>query len=105
MRTIVIALLSLVAPLACAQALSQAQRDAVVGAYRALAPADVQARPIAAAPAGTLERIDVSDKIRSASFGHTTTLLVPPDGKRFWVEYGKSTNHPASWYGPFTVAR
>lgn len=105
MRSIVIALLSLLAPLACAQALSATQRDAVVAAYRALAPADVQGRPVDAAPAGKLERVDVSDKIRSASFGHTTTLLIPSDGKRFWVEYGKSTNRPASWYGPFAVSK
>ena len=80
------------------------RKEAVVAAYHALTPPDVEAKKIDALPSGvSFERIDVSAKIRSASFGHTTTLLVPADGKQFFVEYGRSTNRPASLYGPFPV--
>ena len=60
-------------------------------------------------------RIDVSDRIRSISFGHSTTLLVPagvtghprnPSRARFfYVEYGVSTNAPGAIFGPFVIAR
>ena len=85
-------------------ALTPAQTDSAIAAYRALASAEVEAKPAAALPRGvSFSRLDVSDKIRSASFGHTTTLLVPPDGRSFYVEYGRSTNRPAALYGPFPV--
>ena len=49
-------------------------------------------------------RVDASQRIRSASFGHQTTLLIDTaQPKQYWVEYGKSTNAPAALYGPFTV--
>jgi hypothetical protein len=92
---------------ACAGAqgpLPTEQRDAVLAAWHALTPPDVEAKKIDALPAGvSVERIDVSPRIRSASFGHTTTLLVPEGGKQFWVEYGKSTNKPGGLFGPFAV--
>jgi hypothetical protein len=103
MRILTTSLLVLLAPLACAQSLTQAQKDAAVATYRALAEHDVEAKPLEAAPSAKVSRVDVSQRIRSASFGHTTTLLVPDGGKQFWVEWGKSTNRPASWYGPFDV--
>src|SRR5205823_3435721 len=80
--------------------------DSVRAAYQALGSAGVEAKPAAALPEGiAMERIDVSERMRSASFGHTTTLLVPvSNGKvaphEFWVEYGKSTNQPARLFGP-----
>jgi hypothetical protein len=76
-----------------------------VAAYHKLGKATVEKKPIATVPdANKLERIDVSERFRSASFGHKTTLLVAPDGKTFYVEYDKSTNAPAKTFGPFDVA-
>jgi hypothetical protein len=97
---------------AAAASLDAAQIEAVRAAYKALASADIEARPAAALPADfDYERIDVSSRMRSASFGHTTTLLVAvpraagdkPSPSEFWVEYGKSTNFPARLFGPFPV--
>jgi hypothetical protein len=93
-----------------AQELSPAQVEAVKSAYRKLGNAAVMARPSSPLPASArVKRIDVSEKIRSASFGHRTTLLVPfpaegEDPHRFWVELGPSTNHrEPQWFGPFFV--
>jgi hypothetical protein len=47
--------------------------------------------------------VDVSERMRSASFGHTTVLLVPPSAQEFYVEWGRSTNRPPAWFGPFPV--
>ena len=96
-----------------ASGLGADQVEAVRAAYQSLGSAAVEARPVPALPAGVeFERIDVSEPMRSASFGHTTTLLVPiPSGdagpafpQQFWVEYGKSTNQPARLFGPFPIA-
>ena len=93
-------------------ALDARQVEAVRAAWQALGSADVEAHPVAALPAGVeFERIDVSERMRSASFGHTTTLLIPlvqadagtGAARQFWVEYGKSTNTPARLFGPFPV--
>ncbi|HTO96564.1 MAG TPA: hypothetical protein VMK66_05915 [Myxococcales bacterium] len=93
--------------------LDAGQVEAVKAAWQALGSAAVQAHPAAALPAGVeFERIDVSERMRSASFGHTTTLLVPlaradagtGAARQFWVEYGKSTNAPARLFGPFPVS-
>jgi hypothetical protein len=99
----------LLAPLAvcagpAAMQLTAERRDAVLATWHALTPPEVEAKKIDALPKDlAVERIDVSEKIRSASFGHTTTLLVPTGGKEFYVEYGRSTNRPAALYGPFSV--
>jgi hypothetical protein len=57
-----------------------------------------------------LARIDVTPRMRSASFGHTTTLIVPVPSAdagaaptQFWVQYGASTNAPARLFGPFSL--
>ena len=75
----------------------------VQGAYQKLTPQELQAKKTTKKPPKDARRIDVSAKIRSASFGHKTWLWVEPDGKQYWVEYGRSTNTPAAMYGPFSV--
>ncbi len=75
--------------------------DAAVKAYRAMTPAQVEARLTETPPSGDgWEKIDVSEKIRSASFGHSTTLWVK--GATFFVEYGRSTNKSGRTMGPFS---
>jgi hypothetical protein len=83
--------------------LTTAQVDAVKAAYHKLAATDIEAHEAKGAPPKDAHRVDVSERMRSASFGHKTWLLVTPDGKQFWVEYGKSTNRPGGLYGPFPV--
>ena len=73
-------------------------------AYQKLTPAELQAKKTTAKPPMDAQKIDVSARFRSASFGHTTWLWVTPDGGRFWIEYGASTNRPGGLYGPFAVA-
>ena len=77
----------------------------VQNAYRRLSAAEIEAKKVTAAtrPPKDAHRIDLSERIRSASFGHRTWLLVAPNGKDFWVEYGASTNRPGGTYGPFPV--
>jgi hypothetical protein len=75
----------------------------VQAAYQKLTPQELQAKKTTKKPPKDARRIDVSAKIRSASFGHKTWLWVASDGKQYWVEYGRSTNTPAALYGPFTV--
>ncbi len=84
--------------------LATAQVDAVKAAYRKLSSTEIETHAATTPPPKDAQRIDVSERIRSASFGHRTWLLVAPDGARFWVEYGPSTNRPGGTYGPFTVA-
>jgi hypothetical protein len=72
-------------------------------AHQKLTPAELEAKKTTKKPPKDAQRIDVSAKIRSASFGHKTWLWVAKDGKEFWVEYGRSTNTKAATYGPFTV--
>jgi hypothetical protein len=101
--------LALFSAAAAAQELSPAQVSAVKNHYSTLGSTAVEAKPVDALPPDAkVTRVDISPHIRSASFGHKTTLLiaVPPQGetaKQYWVEYGKSTNHPAALYGPFTI--
>jgi hypothetical protein len=71
-------------------------------AYQKLSSAELESHKTKLPPKDA-KKIDVSSKIKSASFGHKTWLIVSPDGKEFWVEYGASTNTPAGLYGPFTV--
>jgi hypothetical protein len=82
--------------------LTSAQIDAVKASYQALGN-EVEAHQAKDQPPKDAEKIDVSPRIRSASFGHKTWLVVTPDAKSFWVEYGKSTNKPGGLYGPFPV--
>lgn len=84
--------------------LNQAQLSTVKAAYHRLDSQAIESHQAKQKPPKDVERVDVSERIRSASFGHTTTLLVPPGGHEFWVEYGKSTNRPGGLYGPFPVA-
>ena len=71
----------------------------------------IEAKPAPALPEGVeFARIDVTPRMRSASFGHTTTLIVPVPSAdagaaptQFWVQYGKSTNAPARLFGPFPL--
>jgi hypothetical protein len=92
-----------------AQALSPAQIAAVKDHYNTHGTAGTEAKSPDSIPAGVaVQRIDVSLRIRSASFGHATILIVelPKAGQpptRYWVEYGRSTNTPAALYGPFTI--
>ena len=91
--------------------LEPAQADRVRAAYENLGGAAVEAKPATALPEGVeFARIDVTPRMRSASFGHATTLIVPvssADGgaapTQFWVQYGKSTNAPARLFGPFSL--
>ncbi|HXU70914.1 MAG TPA: hypothetical protein VN947_16385 [Polyangia bacterium] len=71
-------------------------------AYQKLTSAEVEAKKLVEPPKDAT-KIDVSSKIRSASFGHKTWLIVAPGGKEFWIEYGPSTNKPGALFGPFTV--
>ena len=76
-------------------------------AYQALSQAEIAKQKVDALPQATFKRIDVSPRMRSASFGHKTWVLVPPQraqgGGEFYLEFGKSTNHPASYFGPFPL--
>lgn len=93
-----------------AASLSPAQQARVREAYEKLGSVAVEAKPVAALPraAGKMARVDATPRMRSSSFGHRTTLLVPVarNGgapQEFWVEYGRSTNHPARLFGPFRI--
>jgi hypothetical protein len=72
-------------------------------AFHALTTEAIEAKAGASVPAGPWQRIDVSEKVRSASFGHTTTLLVSAKSPTFFIEYGRSTNSPAKTFGPFAL--
>ena len=92
-------------------------RDAVVRTYRELRQhREIERHRLAAFPIDQrFARIDVSERIRSISFGHTTTLLIPAGitghptspnhAQVFYVEYGASTNAPAAIFGPFQIIR
>jgi hypothetical protein len=65
----------------------------VQAAYKKLTAAEIDSHPVKQPPKDS-RKIDVSAKIRSASFGHKTWLIIAPDGKEFWIENGPSTNKP-----------
>jgi hypothetical protein len=97
---------------AAAPLLTPEQTASVRAEYQKLSSAVIEAHPAAALPQGErFERIDVSQRLRSASFGHKTWLAVrvtaadagPVEPVEFWVEYGKSTNYPARLFGPFAL--
>jgi hypothetical protein len=100
--------------LSASAALPPEQEAAVRAAYEKLGSAGVESKPAATLPKRMrFHRIDVSEHMRSASFGHKTMLIVPvqrADGgavapTQFWVEYGASTNNAARLFGPFPVDR
>jgi len=72
-------------------------------AYRKLTSQERDAKKTTVKPPKSAHKIDVSERIRSASFGHKTWLWVSEDGKQFWVEFGRSTNTKAGLFGPFPV--
>jgi hypothetical protein len=87
-----------------AAALNPDQISAVKDHYLTLGSEAIEAKPATPPASSKVERVDASQRIRSASFGHKTTLLVDKSQPaQYWVEYGKSTNTPAATYGPFTV--
>jgi hypothetical protein len=103
-------LVSLVLAAQVSPGLTPAQASAVKEHYHSLGSTAIEQKPASGIPGDvSVARIDASPRIRSASFGHSTTLVValPPAGewpKQYWVEYGRSTNHPAAQlYGPFTL--
>ena len=85
--------------------LSPDEAAAVKQSYLQLGSVAIERKPCDAIPKDvSVVRVDASSRIRSASFGHSTTLLVDANApKRYWVEYGRSTNHAAALYGPFEV--
>jgi hypothetical protein len=110
MRLSLILSLLLAAPFAIASAtekkpeLSKEKERAVIAAYHALKAPEPESKKIEKLPEHEeFTRIDVSERVRSASFGHRTWLLVPPHARHFYVEFGKSTNTPAGLFGPFDV--
>lgn len=98
------------------KALTAANRAKIVSSYQALSQSgQLENKRLAALPVGLrFKSIDVSGQIRSASFGHSATILVPegpmapgvadPNGaKQFYVQYGASTNAPGGIFGPFDI--
>lgn len=83
--------------------LSEAQIAAAKASYQQLT--DTTEHVAKKKPPKHAEKIDVSSRMRSASFGHKTWLHVAPDGSEFWVEFGGSTNKPGGLYGPFPVIK
>ena len=81
-------------------ALTLTPQQAVLKAYHALTPADLNSHVVSELPDGGWKSVDASDRIRSISFGHRTTLWLNDDGV-FYVEYGRSTNAPGKVMGPF----
>lgn len=85
----------------------EAPHAAALAAFHRLTSAAVESKPAGAPPTdlASWARVDVSAKARSASFGHTTTLLVAPADDAYYVEYGRSTNRPRRLFGPFSVGK
>jgi hypothetical protein len=114
MRTLLLALVLLAAPVARGEeegaakpVEEQVSDDAYRAAYKALTPDELQKKHRESAPKLKVRRLDVSERMRSASFGRKTALLIPLGRKakgEFFVEKGPSTNHQATdWYGPFEL--
>jgi hypothetical protein len=95
--------LIVVALLSAAPKASELKASALT-AFHALTTEAIEAKAGASVPAGPWQRIDVSEKIRSASFGHSTTLVVSGKSSTFFIEYGRSTNSPAKTFGPFALS-
>lgn len=97
--------------------LTAARKAEILSTYQALQTAGrIEDKRIAAMPIGEqFLRIPVKQGFQSASFGHSTTILVPEGAlspsvkadpnkaKEFYVQYGPSTNRPGGIYGPFHI--
>ena len=98
--------------------LTAAHKAKIVADYKhLLAAGDITKHPMHMPLGIQFASIDVTDKIHSASFGHSATILVPEgplvpnprvkhdpnQAKEFYVQFGASTNTPAGFYGPFKI--
>jgi hypothetical protein len=94
--------------------LTPARIRQIEAAYHALPKDALDGKQVETLPTDErFVRIDVSERIRSASFGHKTALLVPAGtvahpsdpntATEFYIEHGRSTNTPLRWFGPFSV--
>jgi hypothetical protein len=75
--------------------------QAALQSYRELTPQELVTHAATQLPEGFWTKVDASERIRSISFGHSTTLWVG-EGV-FYVEYGHSTNAPGRLMGPFAI--
>ena len=86
---------------------SQSADDSYLAAYNALKPGEIESKKIDALPQVESKRIEVKQRVRSASFGHKISLVVPITNgqpkREYYVEYGRSTNRPAEQFGPFSL--
>ena len=91
------------------------RKDAILARYNALMDKGaIEKKRIVAIPETHYYKIDVTPEIKSSSFGHTITILVPAGwatngnfdpniSTEFYVEFGPSTNNPrGGLFGPFT---
>ena len=76
--------------------LTGAQIGAAKAAYHKLKPADLEAHKATETAPKTAQRVEVSERMRSASFGQRKFLLITEDGKQYWVEFFPSTNRPGA---------
>lgn len=85
---------------------TEAQKAAALSAFKASSSSVVESHKQQAPPSSSCcVVVDVSEPMRSASFGHTTQVLIPKhqSGSRFqyFIVYGNSTNRPGASFGPF----
>lgn len=97
--------------------LTAAHKAKILSTYHALeASGQLETKRAGGLPLGIrFKSIDVTPQMQSASFGHSSTILVPegplspdvkadPNGaKQFYVQCGASTNRPGGIYGPFDI--
>jgi hypothetical protein len=94
--------------------LNPARTQALVNAFSALDPSVFPDHLVPSFDANAeFAKIDVSSPIKSASFGHSTFILVPAGtsdkgenpnlSQVFYVAYGASTNTKAKNFGPFVL--
>ena len=94
--------------------LTKKRIDLLTTAYQDLIDPTITGQRIAALAAdATFVEIDVSNPLRSASYGHTTAMLIPSGvtgrpsdpnlATSFYVRYGASTNRPGGVFGPFVL--
>jgi hypothetical protein len=95
MKTLMLLLALTAAPL------HKDNEQAALKSYRELTPQELVTRTTTELPEGFWTKVDASERIRSISFGHSTTLWV--GGGVFYVEYGRSTNTPGRLMGPFRI--
>jgi hypothetical protein len=97
--------------------LTAAHQAKIMSIYNALqASGQLENKRAGGLPLGLrFKSLDVTPQMHSASFGHSSTILVPegalsPDVKadpntatQFYVQCGASTNRPGGIYGPFDI--